>query len=198
MNIVFIIITWTFSILVLLPSYFWPTGTIYVLFIGDFYCGIPYSNTAGLWYTTGIIYFSPVVYLGLIYARLIIFIRHHSFSTAQAKQKLRVQRDVLVIRRIIFIVNALTMNGLPNVVFLIMTMVDANISGFYYMYRVQWMIPCVGMLVLSIALLIITPQLKRLIIHRFTNHRTRVAPTGQSPAGDELRNGSITHSQTNC
>ena len=173
--------TWILYTLILLPSYFWPGGFLYTLYASDYYCGIPYEKAAGLLYTVFIIYQFPIVCLSLIYARLVYYIRGQATQSLLTAHIRRTRRDFLVIRRILFTVSALTLPGLPGIVFFAMTTRNPSISGFYYMYRTQWMGIAVAILILSIALLIITPRLKSLVIDKLFANRNRVMPAEHVP-----------------
>jgi hypothetical protein len=176
-----ILLTWVIYTLIFLPTHFWPTDVIYRLYPLDYYCGIPYDKTGGLAYMAVAIYMLPVILISIIYARLIFFIRHQTSHTVQLGPRNRTQRDFLVTRRILFIVNALTVTGFFNVLFFIVTSIKPSFSGSFYMYRIQWMIPAVVVCGLSIALLITTPQLKALTVNRIMKPDNRVVSMSQRP-----------------
>lgn len=100
------------------------------------------------------------------------FIRHQTPQLSQTQHGKRAQRGLIIIRRILFTVIALTLPGLPNIGFVFMVNINPHFSGAYFMYRIQWMGPSVTTFILSIALVFITPQIKEIIIRK--NH---VAPT---------------------
>ena len=117
-------------------------------------------------------YALPVAYLTLIYARVLLFVRRQSPQLARGQQGRRAQRDLIVARRILFLVNVMTLPGLANVVFFPITSLNPSLSGSYYMYRIQW----IGLAVLSpmtsIGLIFITPKL-RVIVRQLWNFRQR-------------------------
>ena len=135
-------------------------GDLYTWYELDYYCGIPYEQSAGLYYVVLIIFALPVLCLTLIYVRMIRFVHRQNAEALQSTQGQRSQRDFIVIRRILFTVVTLTIPGLPNVVFSWITAFDPRLSGAFYMYRIQWMSPLVTFCVLNIALIFITPPLK--------------------------------------
>jgi hypothetical protein len=161
-----IVLTWILSIVMLLPSYMWPGESIYSFYQSDYYCGIPYENFFGILYTAIQAYFLPMTYLMIIYARLVYFIRRQAKHLPFNQRRRRFQRDLLVTRRILFTINILTLPGLPNSIYFIMTSIDSRLSGSFYMYRLQWMGPTVAMCISSIALIWITPKLRTLVLHR--------------------------------
>ncbi|CAF1077022.1 unnamed protein product [Adineta ricciae] len=173
--IVCILLQWIMCSTLLLPPYLWPTP-IYGLYKNDYYCGMLYRYIGALTYSGAVMYISPVIFLTLIYARLMLFIRHQTSNSLHIQQMRRAQRDFTVIRRIIFIVNTLTLPGIPNCTFTLMTSIDPSISGFYYMYRIQWLLPAVGVFIFSIALVIITPQLKSCFLDTMHYNHNQVLP----------------------
>ncbi|CAF3195422.1 unnamed protein product [Rotaria sp. Silwood2] len=121
------------------------------------------------------IFFFPLIYLAIIYARLLHFIHHQVSQLSQERQRRRIQRDLIITRRILFTVIALTLPGLPNLVFAIMTNIDFCFSGSYYMYRIQFMAPTITIFIISIAIIFINPQIKQILI-RLKFSRSQVAP----------------------
>lgn len=148
--------------LLLLPTFLWP-NPIYSFFEADYYCGIRYEAVAALLYAVMIIFALPIIYLLIIYARLVYFIRYQAPQLTRARQRIRAQRDLIVIRRILFIVITLTLPGLVNSGFAIMSVIDQRLSGAYFMYRIQWMGPAVTFFIFGIVLGFIDPQLRQRI-----------------------------------
>ena len=122
------------------------------------------------------IFFLPTIYLTVIYARLLYFIGHQTPQRARIHQGRRAQRDLTVARRIMYLVNALTLPVLPNVVFVAMTNLNTKLSGSYFMYRIQWMCPSIAILSTSIVLVLITPKVRAILAGLWTRARRRVAP----------------------
>ncbi|CAF1181566.1 unnamed protein product [Adineta ricciae] len=173
--IVCILLQWIMCSTLLLPPYLW-SSPVYGLYKNDYYCGMLYQYLGALTYSGIVMYISPVIFLTLIYAHLVFFIRHQTSNMLQTQQMRSAQRDFTVIRRIIFIVNTLTLPGVPNCTFTLMTSIDPSISGFYYMYRIQWLLPAVAVFIFSIALVIITPQLKTCFFNAIHYNHNRVLP----------------------
>ena len=151
----------------------------------DYYCGIPYEKSASIFYTGSNIYLLPVILLGIVYARLMYFIHHQSPQLLQTQQGKKMQRDFIVMRRIVFLVNVLTVPGLPNLVLAIMTLIQPSIAGSYYMYRIQWVGAGILTFILSIALVIMTPQLKRLITIGLIYPENQVRPGVRQTMNEE-------------
>ncbi|CAF1280970.1 unnamed protein product [Rotaria sp. Silwood1] len=106
----------------------------------------------------------PIVYLTIIYVRLLYFIRHQAFQWIEARKRRKAHRDLIVTRRILFTVIALTLSVLPNTGFGIMTNINLHISDSYYIYGIQFLVPVVAVLILSIVMIFITPQIKQILI----------------------------------
>ena len=121
------------------------------------------------------IFVLPIVYLTIMYARLMYFLRYRSPHLSRTQQGRRAHRDFIVIRRILFTVITLTLPGLPNVAFVLMMNIDRRLSGAFFMYRIQWMGPAVTIFVFSIALIFITPQMKEIFL-KFIRRENHVAP----------------------
>lgn len=122
------------------------------------------------------IFVLPIVYLTIIYTRLLYFIHYQTPQLSQTQQGRRAHRDLAITRRILFTVIALTLPGLPNIGFVFMTNINHQYSGAYFMYRIQWMGPSITVFILSISLIFMTPQIKKLLI-KYLFRKNHVAPT---------------------
>ena len=171
-----IVLQWLIYFLLLFPSYLW-LENLYSLYELDFYCGIAYEHSAGLYYVVLIVFALPVICLTLIYVRMMRFVRHQNPEALQSTQGQRSQRDFIVIRRILFTVVTLTIPGVPNVIFTWVVAFDHRLSGAFHMYRIQWMGPLVTFCVLNIALVLITPPLKEVCRKLLQYRPDRVEPS---------------------
>lgn len=167
---------WTASFLLTLPSYFWP-GSLYSLYESDYYCGIVYEKIFGLLYTVINIFVLPMIFLTAMYARLVYFISYQAPRISHGRQRRQAQRDLIVIRRILFTVIALALPGIPNTIFGIMSIVDFHVSGSYYMYRIQWMGPAVTVFIFSIALVFINSHMKQVLLTKLKYRRGQAVLT---------------------
>jgi len=165
---------WIVFFLIILPSYFWP-GPLFAFYENDYYCGIAYEKVLGLSYTVLNIYILPIVYLSLIYTRIMYFILHQTPQIAQTVQGKRAQRDLIITRRILITVVILTLPGLPNVGFVLMTNINTAYSGSFFMYRIQWMGPSVTVFICSLALVFLTPKLRE-IFRELAHRQNSIAP----------------------
>ncbi|CAF1285940.1 unnamed protein product [Rotaria magnacalcarata] len=110
--------------------------------------------------------------------------RNQITQFSQVRRRMRAQRDLVVTRRIIFTIIAMTLPGLPNIGFIFLSNIHLNMEGSYEMYRIQWTGPIFGFLVLSIALILMTPSLKKLIVAKMPNQRAQVQPATLNTAGN--------------
>ena len=142
----------------------------------DYYCSIEYRRSIGLYYALVTIYFLPIGLITVIYARILYFINHQTPQLLQTAHGRRANRDLVVIRRILFTVNNLMLPGLPNTVFVILVAINPAMNGLFQMYRIQWMSPGVALWVLSMALVPMTPRLKSLVMGERAARINEVAP----------------------
>ena len=137
---------------------------------------MPYERVFHLAYVGACIFELPNIIITIVYARLLYFIRHQSPQIAQSQQGRRAQRDLVIARRLFFLINALVLPTLPNVIFTLMTAAHPSITGSYYMYRVQFMGPAISFTLASVLLIFLTPKIKELLPYlRKAEHR-RVTP----------------------
>ncbi|CAF1536853.1 unnamed protein product [Rotaria sp. Silwood1] len=142
------------------------------------YCFIPYLQLHGTIWTISVSYGFPLLALLFIYIRITIFIYRQSTVQTLIAQR-RQQRDVLVIKRIAITVIMLLIFGLPNLVFVIVT----SMTGVEYAltYRIQWFIGSLSMIGLSITNVVLTPQLKSIVMKRWQGSRVGIQNTNTTP-----------------
>lgn len=145
----------------------------------DHYCCVSFKITRSVLWAVFACYGLPLIYLSLIYIRIILFIRQQSNIVSLAKKR-RQQRDLLAIQRIFINVGLLMAIGFPAMVLLAMLF----ISGVEHplTYRILWIGTEVSMAVLSIAMILTTPQLKNIIARRQQHNHTTTAE-GSIPIG---------------
>ncbi|CAF3501090.1 unnamed protein product [Rotaria sp. Silwood2] len=132
----------------------------------------------GTIWTLSISYGFPLLALLFIYIRITIFLYRQSNVQTLIVQR-RQQRDLLVIKRIGITVSMLIIFGLPNLVFLILTsMTDVEYA---LTYRIQWFIGSLSMTGLSITNVVLTPQLKRIVMNRWKRNRVGIQNTNTTP-----------------
>ncbi|CAF3905422.1 unnamed protein product [Adineta steineri] len=137
----------------------------------EHYCYISFTNLRdALWLVFGV-YSIPVSCLSIIYLRITIFIRQQTTNQRLVVRR-RVDRDISAIRRIILNISILLSLGLPTVALLLMLV----ITGIEHplIYRTMWIAVEVGSAILSVQMVLMTPQLKTIFINRWL--RNRVVP----------------------
>lgn len=137
---------------------------------GDHYCFLRLTNVRAMLWMLFMCYGVPELSLSIIYLRIVYFLRSQPNNMVQALKR-RQQRDLLAIRRILINVGLLIVLGLPGIVVSIM-----SFSGVEYplSHRILWLGTEISLMVLSIQMLVMTPQLKKIVLHRW--YRNRVVP----------------------
>jgi hypothetical protein len=83
--------------------------------------------------------------------------------------KQRQQRDLLVLQRIFILVGFLLILGIPIIVFMIMFYITGE--EYPLVDRVVWFSFGLSMIGLSFAVVIVTPQLKSIVLQKFQQNR---------------------------
>jgi hypothetical protein len=135
----------------------------------DFYCITDFRMWNNYTYLLSIGYVIPIALVVISYTRVIIFLRQASISNHGRQRS--IARDVLVLQRLAFIVASLFIFGVPTLAFWFQWIFTKDLNEFAY--RIQVLMLAFNMLVLSIALVLINPQLKSSIIFC---RRNRIAP----------------------
>ncbi|CAF2943487.1 unnamed protein product [Rotaria sp. Silwood2] len=142
------------------------------------YCFVPYLQSHGTIWTISISYGFPLLALLFIYIRITIFLYRQSTVQILLVQR-RQQRDLLVIKRIGITVSMLIIFELPDLIFLMLT----SMTGVEYAltYRIQWFIDSLSMLGLSITNVVLTPQVKSIVMNRWRRNQVGVQTTNTTP-----------------
>jgi hypothetical protein len=111
----------------------------------------------------------PVLLLLLIYLRITIFLRRQSNNQIVVAVKQRQQRDLLVLQRIFILVGLVMSVGSSAIVFVIMFYITGG--EYPLMYRVAWFTIAFSIIGLSVAIVIVTPQLKNIVLQKFQQNR---------------------------
>ncbi|CAF0760033.1 unnamed protein product [Adineta ricciae] len=139
----------------------------------DYYCMIQFTNFRVTMWSSFNAYGIPIVCLLMIYTRITLFIRNHSaHQTSIVKQ--RQNRDLVAVQRIIVSVGILLTLGLPTVIFLFILL----ITNFEHplLNRTMWLDLEVSMVILSVGMVWMTPQLKNIFLRRMLLNK--VIPVG--------------------
>ena len=134
----------------------------------EHYCHIRSTDIFGTAWMTLICYLVPFSCVLIIYIRIIVFLRRQSSNIAVTVQR-RQQRDLMVIRRVLINVAILLVGGMPGSVLISMTL----FSGVEQPLQKRIPLMSVGItaVVLSVEMVFMTPQLKRLILSRWQQNR---------------------------
>ncbi len=149
----------------LCPALIW-NGIIYLP--NDYVCFISFTNIRAILWVAFISYGLPVTYLSLIYIRITLFLRQQS-NDIELAIKRRQKRDLVVIQRIFINVGLLLVMGLPAIVVIIMSLI--NDVEYPLSHRILWIGVEVSLVILSIQMIFMTPQLKNLVMKRWQQNR---------------------------
>ncbi len=135
------------------------------------FCYVLSTNIRGMLWMMFISYGLPLTYLMLIYIRITVFIRQQPNNLAVAIKR-RQQRDLLAIQRIFINVGLLAVLGLPGLVVITLSLITGIAQPLSY--RIL-LIGCeVSPLVLSVEMVFMTPQLKRIALRRWQQNRVTI------------------------
>ncbi|CAF3718057.1 unnamed protein product [Adineta steineri] len=143
-----------------------------IIYIPDLYqCFIPNHNILGTVWIIVFMYGLPIFSLLIIYIHITIHIRQQPTNQTIAVKR-RQARDFVVIRRIIILNSILFTLGAPGMILLVINYITGN--ELTLNYRVTWFSFELSMILLSILMIIMTPQLKTIVISKWK--RNRVIP----------------------
>jgi len=134
----------------------------------DYLCYVAFTDIRGVFWLILSDYGVPLLLLSLIYLRITIFIRQQSNNqTVVVKQ--RQQRDLLIIRRIFIIVGLLMALGIPTIVLLIIFYITGEKPP--HCDPIVWLSISLSLMLLSLSLVIVTTQLKSIVLKKFQHNR---------------------------
>lgn len=174
-----IFIHWLSISLLLIPTI---PRSIYIPL--DHVCLVPFDDHYTAAYISSIVTVIPVSGIALLYMRIIFYMKHHLQNRHERK---RTRHDLSMIRRIFFLVLIIFQTSSTGVLLWILTYFQENIHRLFY--RLLRLLVILCMLICSVALIILSPQLRRMLQSKQRKHRT------SSSNLDELtpmRNVSIT------
>ncbi|CAF0711860.1 unnamed protein product [Adineta steineri] len=154
--------------LVMCPLYFWH-AVVYMA--GLYHCFIPIQNILGIVWMFLFFYGLPVFFLSVTYIRITRYIHQQSTNQTIAVKR-RQARDFVVIKRIMAQINMLFTLALPGTILMIISYVTGNTYPLHY--RVAWLSIELSLIILSILMIVMTPQLKTVVISKWK--RDRVIP----------------------
>ena len=126
----------------------------------EFQCITNFRMWQNYTYLLTAMYLGPIAIVVASYGRVIIVVRQSSLRTSNRRQQ-SMSRDMLILKRIVFIVTVLVILGVPTPSIWLEWIFTKRLNSLAY--RVQSMTLSVSMFVLSISLARINPQLKILL-----------------------------------
>jgi hypothetical protein len=130
---------------------------------------MPFTNLRSMLWLLFTTFGIPLLLLALIYLRITIFLRRQSNNQILVAVKQRQQRDLLFLQRIFILVGLLMSLGSSCIAFVIMLYITGE--EYPLMYRVVWFTVAFSMMGLSVAIVIVTPQLKRIVMKKFQQNQ---------------------------
>jgi len=150
-HILFIFTHWIFLIILLLPIL---SRSIYIS--SDHFCLSPFDDRWTAAYISLITVIIPVTGIFIVYIKIGIYMKNHLQTR---KQRKRMKNDILIIRRIFFLVIIILQTSSTGIILWILTFFSQRLHLLFYRFLRFLLILC--MILCSITLLILSPQLKR-------------------------------------
>ncbi|CAF1055312.1 unnamed protein product [Adineta steineri] len=134
-------------------------------------CWLSFKNIRALSIAMAFVYGSPLIIMGLVYFLIIRHIRRTALT--QRIRRNANKRDLLIVKRIILLVLIAMGIGIPTALLLIIYMISHELTSLAY--HIQALSLTTGLVVDSIALAVITPQVRNIFrIHRQVNPATTI------------------------
>lgn len=160
-----VVIQWILSFLFILPNLLLDDFRYQA---SEFNCWIAFDNVRGLILVTLTIFNNPLSIIFTIYTQIIRYTRRQAHL--QQRRQNANQRDLAVLKRIVILVFIIVIIGLPTLVVIIVYLITNRIIP--YAYHIQGLCIALGVLVASISLVFLTPQLQQI----FRKSYARIQP----------------------
>ncbi|UJR09858.1 hypothetical protein I4U23_014080 [Adineta vaga] len=121
-------------------------------------CWISFENTRGLLLTALIIYGCPLLTIVSIYTYIVRYI--HYKTQFQQKRRTKIERDLLILKRITLFVFVVTTIGLPTILILLIWIISGILIPMAY--YIQGLSMSIGLFIASICFAFISPQIQNL------------------------------------
>ena len=154
-----ILIQWLLSFIFIAPHLIFDDFQYQPL---DYNCWISFQNIRGMLVATLIIYGGPLAIILSIYVYIIRYVRRRMHS--HRKQKRSIQRDVIILRRIVVLLIFLIMIGVPTLVVLVIYLLTDYLTPLAY--DIQAVNISIGLLTTTLTLLCVTPKIRHLFRRR--------------------------------
>jgi hypothetical protein len=146
-NIALIILSWLFSILLVIPV---PTKFDSIVYLPlEFYCLVSLSSHVTILYLAIIGYLIPMSVVAYLYIRVVQFV-HHLPNHSQTSQ---IRRDVRAVRRIVVICCVFTILTIPTIILFIQDIITGKL--YPLAYRIQALTVAVTTITISVCLPIV-------------------------------------------
>ncbi|UJR19460.1 hypothetical protein I4U23_022591 [Adineta vaga] len=139
-----------------------------IYLIDEFYCYLSLDSIYSVCLTFLVMYGISASLLSSIYFRIIVHLRKNSNNQTLIVRK-RQQRDVFVVRRIFLIIGLLIIAGMPATVLLLMKYITGKQHPL--LFRITWFSNNLSIIQLNISILLLTPQLKRIIFEKMQHNQ---------------------------
>ncbi|CAF0816343.1 unnamed protein product [Adineta ricciae] len=169
---------WVTSFVLLTFTLIWH----YIEYLPDTYhCQIAFNNFLGNLLATFIIFSIPTIASVFIYIYIIYYTKQQTnVITTQETRYRAIQRDIVVLRRVIILITSVTILTLPTLILWIYYLVTGFILPLSY--NVEWLLLSLSLVFLSVTSTFITPQVRRLIrLNWRRNQRVRPVIMNQTP-----------------
>jgi len=169
----FIITQWILDIIIPLPVLL--HGDLNEVSPGSSICAMSIFSIWVLIYVTTVIYFSSLGIILILYSQVVIHVKQKGAAVAR---QLNLNRDVILIRRIVQIVVALILCGLPVMVFFVISLFSPSSVPDYYLHFVYISV-LLSIFAQMIILIIYTPSVKNYLVdirNKYFRKNNRVLP----------------------
>ena len=155
--LIFMILTWSVTLILLLPTIFL---NVIAFQMTEYRCAVDLSTWKGNVYMILSFYSIPITVTAGVYLRVVRFIKASSLRSQQSRRT-SMMRDARVILHTVILVCILVILGLPSAILWIQGLITGYLHPFTY--RIQAIFIAITMLILAIAVPWTNPQVKRLL-----------------------------------
>ena len=163
--IIGIAMQWILTFLFVLPNLLFDDFQ-YLAF--EYNCWIAFQNIRGLLIAMAVLFNNPLSIIFTIYTQIIRYTRRTAHRNRG--RKTANQRDLAVLKRILILVLIIVVIGLPTVVVILIYMISNQVIP--YAYHIQGLSIALGVLMASVSLVFVTPQIQQM----FTQTQTQIHP----------------------
>lgn len=156
-TMIFIVITWFISFLLIIPTIFLK---VIVYKSSEYQCLVDLSMWKGNTYMVVGFYSIPISIIIITYVRVVKFMQRSSLHNQQRRRKM-IMRNLMVLQRIVILVCTLIVLGLPSAIFWILGIITGHLYSLTY--RIQAMFLAFNIFFLTFAVALTNPSVKRLV-----------------------------------